>query len=312
MNIKSMIITFLLLTFSGFSYADRIKDLASIAGVRDNQLVGYGLVIGLDGTGDKTKFTGQSLRSMLREMGVKLAPGIDPKSKNVAAVVVHANLTPFAKPGQKMDVTVSSVGDAKSLRGGSLIMTPLKGADGQIYAMAQGNLVVSGFGAEAGDGPPGGGAITAIYTVLTEGDDQQDPIADAARAILDGHIVLSRQLAESGQYPAIDVDASISRVMPQIVSPEHLQQAQSFKQISSTYRQNQDLINIGAYASGSDQKIDEAIALYPSLQAMIKQGMHESVNWQQSLDGLNNTMQKPVPKQNIMSPMTINQPQNAF
>lgn len=183
MKIKLIITTLLLLSFSGFTYADRIKDLATIAGVRDNQLVGYGLVIGLDGTGDKTKFTGQSLRSMLREMGVKLAPGIDPKSKNVAAVVVHANLTPFAKPGQNMDVTVSSVGDAKSLRGGSLIMTPLKGADGQIYAMAQGNLVVSGFGAEAGDGSrvsvnipsagriPGGGTVErSVKNAFNVGD----------------------------------------------------------------------------------------------------------------------------------------------
>ncbi|MDB2705765.1 flagellar protein export ATPase FliI [Pseudomonadota bacterium] len=164
----------------------------------------------------------------------------------------------------------------------------------------------------AGNGPKGGGAITAIYTVLTEGDDQQDPIADAARAILDGHIVLSRQLAEAGQYPAIDVEASISRVMPQIVSPEHLQQAQNFKQISSTYRQNQDLINIGAYSSGSDPKIDEAIALYPSLQDMIKQGMSESVNWQQSLDDLQKTMQQPLPTNNTLSPMTLNQGQNGF
>jgi len=152
MKIKTILMMLALLAVSTLSYADRIKDLASIAGVRNNQLVGYGLVVGLNGTGDKTKFTGQSLRSMLREMGVTLPPGTNPKSKNVAAVAVHANLTPFAKPGQTIDVTVSSLGDAKSLRGGSLIMTPLKGADGQIYAMAQGNMVVGGFGAEAGDG----------------------------------------------------------------------------------------------------------------------------------------------------------------
>jgi flagellar P-ring protein precursor FlgI len=152
MNIKTSLLIAITLLIPSVTWADRIKDLATIAGVRDNQLVGYGLVIGLDGTGDKTKFTGQSLRSMLREMGVSLEAGVDPKSKNVAAVIVHANLTPFSKPGQTMDVTVSSVGDARSLRGGSLIMTPLKGADGKIYAMAQGNLVVSGFGAEAGDG----------------------------------------------------------------------------------------------------------------------------------------------------------------
>jgi len=152
MNIRTVLITLTMLTISQLASAERIKDLASIAGVRSNQLVGYGLVVGLDGTGDKTKFTGQSLRNMLRELGVTLPPGIDPKSKNVAAVTVHTDLPAFIKPGQTIDVTVSSLGDAKSLRGGSLIMTPLKGADGQIYAMAQGNLVVGGFGAEASDG----------------------------------------------------------------------------------------------------------------------------------------------------------------
>lgn len=134
----------------------------------------------------------------------------------------------------------------------------------------------------AGNGPAGGGAITAIYTVLTEGDDQQDPVADAARAILDGHIVLSRQLAESGHYPAVDVEASISRVMPHIVDAEQLQRAQQFKQIYSTYRQNQDLISVGAYSRGSDPLIDEAIAMYPALQQLLRQGMNEAVNWQQS------------------------------
>lgn len=152
MNIKMIFSAVILAMISTTLQADRIKDLASIAGVRDNQLVGYGLVVGLNGTGDKTKFTGQSLRSMLREMGVNLPPGTDPKSKNVAAVSIHADLPPFVKPGQTIDVTVSSLGDAKSLRGGSLLMTPLKGADGQIYAIAQGNLVVGGFGVEGGDG----------------------------------------------------------------------------------------------------------------------------------------------------------------
>ncbi len=132
--------------------AERIKDLASIAGVRSNQLVGYGLVVGLNSSGDKTKFTGQSLRSMLARLGLTLPPGINPKSKNIAAVVLHADLPAFAKPGQKIDVTASSIGDAKSLRGGSLLMSPLKGADGKIYAIAQGNLVVGGLSASGQDG----------------------------------------------------------------------------------------------------------------------------------------------------------------
>lgn len=132
--------------------ADRLKDIATIQGVRSNQLVGYGLVVGLDGTGDKTPFTSQTFRNLMNKFGITIPAGVDPKSKNVAAVAVHAELPPFAKPGQKMDITVSSLGDAKSLRGGSLLMTPLKGADGRIYAMSQGSLVVGGFGAAGSDG----------------------------------------------------------------------------------------------------------------------------------------------------------------
>jgi flagellar P-ring protein precursor FlgI len=137
------------------AHAERIKDLASIAGVRSNQLVGYGLVVGLDGTGDQTTqapFTTQSLKNMLQQFGIALPPGSNPQLKNVAAVSVHAALPPFAKPGQAIDITVSSIGNAKSLRGGSLLLTPLKGADGNVYAIAQGNLVVSGFGIEGKDG----------------------------------------------------------------------------------------------------------------------------------------------------------------
>jgi flagellar P-ring protein precursor FlgI len=133
--------------------AERIKDLASIQGVRGNPLIGYGLVVGLDGSGDQTTqtpFTVQSVLNMLTQMGVNLPPGTNLQLKNVAAVVVTASLPAFAKPGQAIDITVSSMGNAKSLRGGTLLMTPLKGADGQVYAIGQGNVLVGGVGAEGG------------------------------------------------------------------------------------------------------------------------------------------------------------------
>jgi len=132
--------------------AERIKDLASIQGVRDNPLIGYGLMVGLDGSGDQTMqtpFTTQSLNNMLGQLGVTVPPGTNMQLKNVAAVMVTAVLPPFARPGQAIDITVSSLGNAKSLRGGTLLMTPLKGADGQVYALAQGNMVVGGAGASA-------------------------------------------------------------------------------------------------------------------------------------------------------------------
>lgn len=134
------------------AHAERIKELASIQGVRANQLIGYGLVVGLDGSGDQTTqapFTVQSLQSMLSQLGVQLPPGVTPQLRNAAAVMVTAQLPPYAQPGQQIDVTVSSLGNAKSLRGGTLLLTPLRGADGQVYAMSQGNLVVGGAGASA-------------------------------------------------------------------------------------------------------------------------------------------------------------------
>jgi flagellar P-ring protein precursor FlgI len=139
----------------GAGHAERVKDLASVAGMRSNQLIGYGLVVGLLGAGDQTsqtQFTVQSLKNMLAQLGVVIPPDVDPQLKNVAAVMVTAVLPPFAKPGQTIDITVSSIGNAKGLRGGTLLMTPLKGADGQVYAVAQGNVVSSGFGAEGRDG----------------------------------------------------------------------------------------------------------------------------------------------------------------
>lgn len=132
--------------------AERIKDITSIAGVRSNQLIGYGLVVGLDGTGDKAPFTTQTFRNMMAEFGITIPNGVDPKLKNVAAVSITAEMPAFAKPGQRIDITVSSLGNAKSLRGGSLLFAPLKGADGQVYALAQGNLVVGGFGIQGNDG----------------------------------------------------------------------------------------------------------------------------------------------------------------
>lgn len=139
----------------GKSSAERVKDITTMQGVRGNQLLGYGLVVGLDGTGDQitqAKFTEQSFRSMLNKFGINVPNNISIKSNNIAAVMVSAELPAFSKPGQTIDITASSIGNAKSLRGGTLLMTPLKAADGKVYAVAQGNLIVSGLGAEGADG----------------------------------------------------------------------------------------------------------------------------------------------------------------
>jgi flagellum-specific ATP synthase len=134
----------------------------------------------------------------------------------------------------------------------------------------------------AGNGRSGGGSITAFYTVLTEGDDQQDPIADSARAILDGHIVLNRSLAEAGHYPAIDIEQSISRAMHTITSPEHQKLARQLKQLTSRYQRNRDLISVGAYSPGSDPLLDQAIAKHDRIEAFLQQGIHEQATISES------------------------------
>ncbi|GAB0109643.1 flagellar protein export ATPase FliI [Pseudoalteromonas distincta] len=138
----------------------------------------------------------------------------------------------------------------------------------------------------AGNGGEGQGSITAFFTVLSEGDDMQDPIADAARAILDGHIVLSRDLADSGHYPAIDIERSISRVMPQVVSESHMQQARVLKQVYSMYQQNKDMITLGAYQKGTDQMLDQAINMMPRVNAFLQQGMRDVISYDDGLEGL--------------------------
>jgi flagellar P-ring protein precursor FlgI len=168
--------------------ATRIKEVAAVAGVRSNPLTGYGLVVGLDGTGDQTTqapFTGQSLAAMLQQFGVVLPPGVTMQPRNIAAVMVTTQLPAFAQPGQPLDVVVSSMGNSKSLRGGTLIATPLRGADGQVYAIAQGNLVVGGAGASAGGSKvqinhlsagriPGGAMVErSVPTALQMGDSIQ-------------------------------------------------------------------------------------------------------------------------------------------
>jgi len=170
----------LLLCASGLAQAERIKDIANINGVRSNPLVGYGIVVGLDGTGDTSPLTNQGLANLMGNLGMATTQNL--ATKNAASVMVTAQLAPFAKPGQSLDVTVSSLGGAKSLRGGTLLMTPLKGADGQIYAMAQGSLLVGGAGASAGGSSttvnhlsagrvPGGATVErAVPTRLGQGD----------------------------------------------------------------------------------------------------------------------------------------------
>jgi flagellar P-ring protein FlgI len=183
---RSVLTAISLLALGSFAQAERIKDMAQVQGVRTNQLVGYGLVVGLDGTGDQTSqapFTIQSLTNMLAQMGVTVPSNVTPQLKNVAAVSVHAVMPAFVKPGQTIDITVNSIANAKSLRGGSLLVTPLRGLDGQIYAIAQGNLIVSGFGVQGNDGSkltvnvpssgriPNGATIErGVPTQLAQGD----------------------------------------------------------------------------------------------------------------------------------------------
>ena len=183
---RTFLVLLAILTMLPFAAsADRIKDMASIQGVRDNQLIGYGIVVGLDGSGDQTTqtpFTVQSIISMLSQMGINLPTGTSLQLKNVAAVMVTATLPPFSKPGQTIDVTASSIGNAKSLRGGTLLMAPLKGADGQVYAMAQGNVLVGGVGVSSGGASvqvnhlsvgrvPGGATVErAVPTMLGQGE----------------------------------------------------------------------------------------------------------------------------------------------
>jgi flagellar P-ring protein precursor FlgI len=205
-----MVIVFALL-FSSNANAERIKDIATIGGVRDNQLAGYGLVTGLDGSGDQTTqtpFTVQSIINMLGNMGVTLPPGNSLQLKNVAAVIVTAELPAYARPGQRIDVTVSSIGNAKSLKGGTLVMTPLKGIDGQIYAIAQGNLAVGGAGAQAG------GAQQTVNHLLAGRIPSGATVERAVPAMVGEGAIVTVELKETDFDTARRVADAINKAAP--------------------------------------------------------------------------------------------------
>lgn len=219
----------LTLTPVGYASAERIKELATVQGVRSNQLLGYGIIVGLDGSGDQTAqapFTSQSVQSMLSQLGVQLPPGASPQLKNTAAVMVTAVLPAYARPGQPIDVTVSSLGNAKSLRGGTLLLTPLRGADSQVYAMAQGNVIVGGAGASSGGSSvqinhlsagrvPGGASVERAVpnTVLSEDVihlELKRTDFSTARAVVDA---INQQIQTFDGLPAAEaLDARVIRV----------------------------------------------------------------------------------------------------
>ena len=220
---------------TGALAAARIKEVATVQGVRANQLIGYGLVVGLDGTGDQASgapFTAQSLAAMLQQMGVTVPPGVQIQAKNVAAVMVTTMLPAFAQPGQAIDVNVSSLGNAKSLRGGTLIATPLKGADGSVYALAQGNLIVGGAGASAagskvqinhlsaGRVPQGATVERAVPTPLTQGEFIQLDIgsSDFATARDVAHAINRAK----GEGTAMAIDGRVVRVRAPVSSDERV------------------------------------------------------------------------------------------
>lgn len=205
--------------------AERVKDLASFRGIRANQLVGYGLVVGLPGTGDDNlAYTVQSMRSAAAALGIQLPPGVNTQLKNSAAVMITAELPPFAKPGQRIDVTVSALGRAKSLRGGTLMLAQLKGADGETYALAQGNLTVGGFGAEGADGSrvvvniptsgriPGGALVErTVATPLAGGPlvlDLHTPSFTTAQALADAiNLSQGRMIARAEDAVSVVIDS---------------------------------------------------------------------------------------------------------
>ncbi len=202
----SLLIILILCLAAPSLWAERIKDLASIQGVRSNQLIGYGLVVGLNGTGDKdtdSPYTINSLKNMLTQLGVHIPEGVNIKPKNAAAVIVHGDLAAFSKVGQRFDVTVSSLGNAKSLRGGTLLMTPLKGADGNSYAIAQGNLVVGGLSGEGADGSkitiniPSAGRIPNGASVEREVPNRFNQAPLITLNLHDGDFTTARRVAES-------------------------------------------------------------------------------------------------------------------
>ena len=202
--------------FTPPAHAERIKDLAQVGGVRGNPLVGYGLVVGLDGSGDRTSqtpFTVQSLKTMLDQLGVSIPPGVNPQLKNVAAVAIHAELPAHVKPGQTIDITVSSIGNAGSLRGGSLLMAPLKGADGQVYAIAQGSLMVSGFGASGRDGS------RISVNAPNTGTIPNGAIVERAVAGADPGGVISLNLHEFDFTTAARIVAAIDGVTIEVTAP---------------------------------------------------------------------------------------------
>ena len=221
----------LALTLPGMVMAERIRELTTIQGVRTNQLLGYGIVVGLDGSGDQTaqsQFTVQSVMSMLSQLGVQLPPGVTPQLRNAAAVMVTAQLPAFAQAGQTIDVTVSSLGNAKSLRGGTLLLTPLRGADSQIYGMAQGNVIVGGAGASGGGSkvqinhlsagrvPAGATVERVVPNQSLQGDSIQLELKEGdfgtARLIAQA---INKQMA-SRTAPAMAIDARVVKVpLPQ-------------------------------------------------------------------------------------------------
>jgi flagellar P-ring protein precursor FlgI len=190
---------------SPLASAERIKELASIQGVRQNQLIGYGIVVGLDGTGDQSPVTVQGITNMLTQMGINTPAGANLQAKNVAGVVVTANLPSFAQPGQTLDITVSSVGAAKSLRGGTLLMTPLKGADGQVYAMAQGNLLVGGAGAAAA------GASTTVNHLSAGRISAGATVERAVNMVIGEGNMIALELKDSDFSTAASVVAEVNK-----------------------------------------------------------------------------------------------------